>query len=482
MKRYITLLLALLMVMLPLAACADKPDEGNNGGNVTGGSDTSGGTNEPGSDPSEVLEVPENLNYGGTFEILSPEAVPYNYYSVDFDEPSEDPLANAIYLRNIAAEDYLGIEIHTTEAAHGEPLYKMFKTSVDAASGDFDAIFNSMQYSATAVGAGLCIPFEDLYYVNLDKAWWNDDCSEQLAIGGKHYMISGDIAVSDKECIWMVYFTKDLIEENGLENPYDLVENNQWTWDKMHEMAADAAFDANANDKLDKDGKDVWGVTTHNENWAAMWQAAGLKLITLDSDGIPEISWDSERFFDVYSDIVEFMSDTSCVSPDDDVFIKTAFPAGKTLFATEVVAHIRNYRENEYDFGVVPFPKYDTTTERYNSYVAVSSAVLSIGFDNNNLERTGAILETMGAYGRKEITPVYYEEQIKSRFARDEQTADMLDIIFEYRSYDLGVFFNWGNAYSNLIGGKQNPSQLIASSRKSLTKDMQKALGSLGLF
>ena len=481
MKRYLTLLLALLMVVMPLAACSDTPDDDGNKGNVPGDSGTTSGDENAPPDTSEILDV-QKTDLGGKFEILTPEILAYNYTAVDFDEPSDDAYENAMYVRNTKVEEYLGIEIHETEAALGDALFKIFTTATQGQSGDFDAVFNGMQSSAKAVGGGLCLPFDDMGYVNLDKAWWNRDCTDQLALGGKHYMISGDIALSDKECIWLVYFTKDLIESNKLENPYDLVDNNQWTWDKMHEMAGKAAYDANSNDVLDMSGNDIWGLTTHSENWAAMWQSAGLKLITLDDYGIPQVSWNSERFVEVYNDITEFMTDATCVSPSDDAFSKKAFASGSTLFTTEVVSHVRNFRSNEKDFGLVPFPKYDASTDRYYSFVALSSCVLMVGNDNKNLERTSAVLETMGAYGRSDILPVYYEDQLKSRFSRDERAADMLDIIFEYRSYDLGVFFDWGTAYSSLKTAGTNPAQLYARLSRALNKEIEKSLSALGLF
>ena len=482
MKRYLTLLLALLMVVLPLMACADKTDDGKSEGKSTGGAGTTPVDTDPDADPSEVLEVPANLEYGGVFEILAPTITPFCYSLVDFDEPSEDAYENALYLRNQEVEDYLGIEIHQNEAGHGENLYQTFKVSTEAQSGDFDVVFNGMTHSSRAVGAGLCLPYDDIPYVNLNKAWWNDDCTEQLALGGNHYMISGDIALSDKEDLWLVFFTKDLIDNNGLENPYDLVDSNNWTWDKMHDMAATAAYDANANDVLDKSGADTWGLTAHQENWAAMWQSAGLKLITLDRNGYPEVTWGTEQFFDVYSDISDIMNDKSCVSPDDDAFSKATFASGKTLFTTEVVAHIRNWRNNEHDFGLVPFPKYKASDERYNTYVTLSACVVAVGNDNMDLERTGAVLETMGAFGRRILTPAYYEGQLKSRFARDERAGDMLDIIFEYRSYDLGIFFDWGEAYSKLRLGNQNPSQLFASISRNLNRQIEQSLTALDLY
>ena len=480
MKKALSFLLALVMLLSVFAACSDPSDDNgtndtNAGGEVGDNTDSADDSDER----STKLEIPEDTYNDYEFVILTPTVVTYNYSLCDFDEPSDDPYENAIYERNVAVEEMLQIKISEQNGTLGEGTYNLFKTSVDANTGDYDICFNNMQYSCTATGAGLCYSIEELHYVDLDKAWWNEDCSEQLAIGGQHYMIAGDIALSDKECIWAVFFIKELITANNLENPYELVKNNQWTWDKMMEMATTAVYDANGNSKLDSG--DTFGLCTHSENYAAMWQSAGLKLITIDEDGVPRMSWDTEEFVTVFEALAAIMGNAECVSPEDDKFISTALMQGQTLFGTEVVAHVRNYRENDHDFGILPFPKYSTDVETYNSYIAVSSCVMTVGLDNDELYRTSAITEALAAKGHEILTPVYYDGQLSSKFARDEESGEMLDIIFEHRSYDLGVFFDWGSAYSALKDYEASPATLAPKLTKKIGKEIENTFEKLDL-
>lgn len=482
MKKFLSILLVLLMLAIPLASCADGPDNGPDSG--AAGDNTTG----TGAEADDVLEIPEGVDFEEyEFTILTPEVVTYNYTMTDFDEASDDPYENALYLRSVAVEELLDVTINEATGGIGSGVYDLFKTSVEANTEDYDICFNTMPYSCTATGAGLCYELDMFEYIDLDKSWWNADCSEQLALGNMHYMAAGDIALSDKECIWAVYFIKDLITENSLENPYELVKNNQWTWDKMHEMASRAVNDLNGSGSLDS--SDVWGLCTHGENFPAMWESAGLTLVSLDKDGVPQINWNSEEFVNVFEDIVDLMGDTECVSwtstdaiSDPIGFISTALKEGRTLFGTEVIAFVRDYRGNDYDFGIVPFPKYSTDVEGYNSYIAVSSCVMTIGNNCSDTYRTGIIAETLAAKGAEILIPTYYDGQLSSKFARDEETAEMLDIIFEERCYDLGVFFNWGSAYSGLTSTDANPATLYASVSKKMNKEIAKAFEKLNLY
>ncbi|MCD7776270.1 MAG: hypothetical protein LUH54_02735 [Firmicutes bacterium] len=483
MKKILSALLALLVICVPVifSACSDSADnEGTD--TTTAADDTAAGTG--GDETEEVVETLDipNVTYPDyTYTILCHTDVAYNYGSVDFDEPSDDAREQALYQRGVAVEELLECTIDMKQAAIGDGVYQLFKTDVDAGLDTYAMIINNNSYTCSAVGSGYCLNVDELEYIDLSKSWWNDDCTEQLAIGGNHYMIAGDIALSDKECIWAVYFLKDVLEEVASDvNIYDLVLSGEWTWDQMYSISKLAVRDVNGNGTRDQN--DRYGITTHWENWAASWQAAGLKLVTLDSNGIPQVSWGTDEFFEVFEDIKTIMNDTDTVSPNDDSFIYTSVLQGQTLFATEVVAHAMNYRDSEYDFGIVPYPKYSADQERYYSYVAVWACVCSFPLTTSNFERTSVITEALAYYGQEYLMPAYYETQLQSRFIRDEESADMLDIIFEHRSYDLGVYFDWGSAYSKLSDADANPATLYASLSKSINKAIEKSLDKLGIY
>jgi len=50
----------------------------------------------------------------------------------------------------------------------------------------------------------------------------------------------------------------------------------------------------------------------------------------------------------------------------------------------------------------------------------------------------------MAYEGMKNISPVYYENLLKTRTTRDEESAEMIDFIFGNLSYDIGNMFNFG--------------------------------------
>jgi len=468
-------LLALFMIALPLVSCSDPKE---------GGDDTNNAESYPesttGAATEEILEIPQEDFDGYTFTILTGGPETYNWSRADFDEPSEDAYENAMYERNLAIEELLDIVITSVEEGRGGNTYNLFKTSTQAVSGDYDCAFLTLTHSATATGAGLCLTWDNLEYVDLTKSWWNKASVDQLSLGGNTYMVAGEAMLSDKECLWLVYFLKDKIKDWGLDDPYELVRNNKWTWDKMMEMAARVVDDINGDGVMDKN--DCWGLTTHGENYAALWMAAGHKLIELDKDGIPYQAWGTEEFFTVFEKIAEIMGNSEVVYGTSIAFISDSLKQNKTLFGTEVVAFIKAYRGNDYEFGLLPMPKYDSSQEDYYTYAAVNSDLCVVGIDCSDMYRTSIILEALASYGKKILLPVYYDEQLTTRFARDEESGEMLDIIFKNRMYDLGVAFDWGGVKSSLSNYTANPASLYASLEKSINKAMSKSLERAGIL
>ncbi len=484
MKKLVSLVLVFLLVALPLAACQDNSDE-NTDNTLTG--DTAAVGESASDDTSDVaseenLEIPNGIRYNGEdFVVLCHTNLSYSSGMVDWDEPSDDLREQAFYERSLAVSNLLNINITMVQDDIGSDIYDLFKTDVESGLCTYDLVFNNLLYSCKAVSAGYCDNIDDYEYLDLSKSWWNEDCTKELAIGGNHYMISGDIALSDKDCMWVMYFLKDVLEDSGIsENPYELVYSGEWTFDKMYQMAKSAAKDVNGSGERD-DG-DTYGLVTHIENYVAGWLSAGLKLAELDDDGIPTASWGTDEFVEVYEKVQEMMTNRDIVSPDNATFALQAMMQKETLFCAEVIGHTQNYRSSDYDFGILPYPKYNEEVDRYYSYVVLWSCVMTIPITNSNIEKTGIIAETMAYYGQKIVTPSYYESQLQSRFVRDEESQDMLDIIFTNRAYDLGVYFDWGGAYSSLLSDTASPATLYASLSKSISKAIEKSLETLNIW
>jgi len=448
-------------------AAPDNPDENreNIETDTNNGEDNSPDATQPADDNKKlgfsVSSLKENIpdsNFNGRdFIILvgDPSEQVWTYTNMVVEEQNGDTIDDAYYKRNRTVEDKLNVNIKQIITTLGGDQQR-FKKAVDSGDSSFDIAMIRYGGAANLATSNYCMALNDVPYLDFEKPWWDKGSLRDLSISKRNYMMACDISIGDNDNTWLIYFDKQHIMDLGLDLPYTLVENGQWTFDKMLEMMKTAEKDLDGDGKMTM--KDQFGLLTHGENYAGMWIAANQTLIEKDADDMPYVAFNNENFINVWAKIIEIMNDTSCKA-NDIPFISAGLRDGQTLFGTEILKFVRDYRENEREFGILPIPKFNANQDSYHTYVAVSAPLLIMPRSNTDLETTGIIVEAMAAEGHRTIMPAYYEVSIEGKFVRDVESIAMLDIAFATRKYDLGVVFNWGNMNSELtnnMGPRRN--------------------------
>ena len=54
------------------------------------------------------------------------------------------------------------------------------------------------------------------------------------------------------------------------------------------------------------------------------------------------------------------------------------------------------------------------------------------------------VTEALAYYGKQIVTPAYYDINLIGQSTRDEESADMLDIIFDSLVFDIGYYYQIG--------------------------------------
>ena len=107
---------------------------------------------------------------------------------------------------------------------------------------------------------------------------------------------------------------------------------------------------------------------------------------------------------------------------------------------------------------------------------AVFAIGVPLGMLDYNPEATGYFIELMSAESRKVLLPEYYEINLKGKVARDQESAEMLDLIFANRIYDLGQIYDPGNFSNTLIYMTMTKDRDVASKWASNQKMINKTL------
>jgi hypothetical protein len=124
------------------------------------------------------------------------------------------------------------------------------------------------------------------------------------------------------------------------------------------------------------------------------------------------------------------------------------FAENRILFFSEVMQNIFRLRQSNADFGVIPLPKYSKEQAFVPHYVFVDTTTVSaVPASAPDIERTSIILEALTAESTYTVMPAYYEVSLKTKFARDEQSGEMIDLIRASRTYDLATVYDFGGIY-----------------------------------
>ena len=125
-------------------------------------------------------------------------------------------------------------------------------------------------------------------------------------------------------------------------------------------------------------------------------------------------------------------------------------------------------------------PKYDIEQEEYVQCAdgwCISPLVIPsiVG----NIERAGFIAEALAEASSVMVKPEYYEVILKSKLTRDQESAEMLDIIYKNFVVDPADLYQWGGLEESIIKSMRNGqeiSSVVAKSRRLITKNMENTL------
>lgn len=153
------------------------------------------------------------------------------------------------------------------------------------------------------------------------------------------------------------------------------------------------------------------------------------------------------------------------------------FISNQALFDFNEFHAIEQLRQMDTDFGILPIPLLDSSQESYyhtiNPYVG---SVLCVPIDNSDLDRTGYILDALGAESKNELTPAYYEVYLKTKGARDDDSEAIIDLVLGTLKYDLGYMYNWGNIGSFTLDTVNAKSSDLSSKYEKIEKTVEKEL------
>ena len=433
-SKVLIFLLTLLMV-ISLASCSNEdekiPEVTNN--------------NEVEEDETDELDLPHETYGGRLVTIYS-----WQPFATEFVLTEEQAYTNAVtqalWERDMFVEEKLDIELAyyvypDQMVSKSEKFVTDLESSVMNGDGAYDFVIQQNAWAGVATLRGLYLNLNENPELDFSRSYWDSRLTEATQLNDKIYFASGDIVTTCTENIYSLHYNKQMIEDRGLENPYDLIQNNQWTWTKVFEMAKDLYIDSGtAEDGSD----DNYGfVATGLGALDSMYFSAGLTMIEKDEDGLWIVSPDyrGEKVSTFLDRIIDFLDTDSAAyfhGFGDDNFLN-----GKSLFYINVMAGMRDYVQDEaiVRAGLAPLPKYSEDQDGYYANITNNYSIVSIPFDCPDFEVAGAVMEYMAMLGERDVIPALFEDTFKLQYSENEEDSQMYEYVRDSRTYDTGLLY-----------------------------------------
>lgn len=475
LQKFNALLLALLLAASSVSCGSSESNEAEDNNPTTVQSDM-GAESESESETEPEPDLPDVTFGGREINIMSRSATTVQYFNneISAQEITGEVLNDTIYERNQAVETQFDIVI--TNQPENNPA-SVISESILAGVKTSSILVDSYKNLSTLINSQYLQGLQDVPYVDLSKPWWNSDAMESVALFGEQYIGMSDILLNDKQRTYITIMNKGLLNQYNLEAPYDLAREGKWTLDRMRTMAETVVKDLDGNGTMD--ANDQFGLCTEQYCSYVFFAGSGGRLTEMDDTGKPAPALYSERNVDVLDTIIRMLTDASMTGLAEQV----ANPNGggeywtlgidlmsenRSLFVMGVVSWIQQIiQSSEADPGVLPVPKYEESQQEYHTIgqpahcngIAVPTSVIG-----EELELAGIVMEALSAYSYDTVMPAYIDATVKGRYSVDKESAEMLDIVFDSMTFDLGMVYNWGGILNLLTADMYvNNENVIAS-------------------
>ena len=417
------------------------------------------------SDPTNNIDQPQRIppglpgiNWGGhIFKILTDTHAGrvWTIRDIMSEEQTGDPINDAVYLRNLYLEARYNFTVEQLFPGEGIENNAMNMLRRAAAAGDsyFDAVSVSLIQAARMAQEGLLLDLFDVHYIDFEKPWWDQNAVEGISVGNRLFFASGDFSVANKDALTAFLFNKQLIKDLDLTDPYELVRDGLWNWTEVYEMARTGAADLNGNGLMEWD-IDRFGLVPgeYSMFWPVM-HGSGVRVTAKDSDDLPFLVYSNETTWTAGNVYLEFhQADFTGGNPsivsldDDDNTAETTFSENRGLFLIGYMRSVENLRGMDTDFGILPMPRLNENQQIWGHSIDTfhgQGIAVPAFHDLNTADRAGFMLEALSAESMYTVIPAYYDVQLTGKLTRDDESSEMLDIIFGSVVWDTGYIYDW---------------------------------------
>ncbi len=428
-KRTILFLLAISLLILPLASCG-----GGNGEEAT----TEWQSQEVNESAAYFLDTIEDK---WDYEELWIAAIESNTHGGDELTVESTVVDEGRFKQHLITEEHFDVDINFTEVQNGDRGAGLEQMRTQCLLEDgVDVLIHGAVNLMVLTIEGQTKNLNSISTLDLTHEWWNQSMNENMDIKGSMYVTCGPVAEWYYGAPFCMTFNKTLMTNYNVPDIYSTVQAGNWTLEALKEITTGYG--------LYQPDQGMTPITICTTNTGYSWLVScGVKMTEVSDDGVISVS---HLASEAVRNVVEKVQ--QAVVPEENYFIGNAtavpnFADGKSLFLAATTGYIAGLQDYEVDYGIIPCPKLDSSQEEYQSAGWASSnfcMAIPERLQGEKLEWVGAFCDVYCFLGYEYVKPPKFDAIMKYQVANDPIASEMMDIIFDNMVFDLNMCMDFG--------------------------------------
>lgn len=458
MKKIISIILLVCMVSVLFVACKE------NGGNVVttpaATDPTTPDTTTAPTETSKVVKDNTTANLGGdSYRILAWEDAYYLEFEYDVEDTSMKSVNDSIRDRNKTVTTNRNCELEFVYVLGNYEnretyLNKALQLDAGSASDYIDIYAGYSQVTGLLSTKGLCanlLKYTGEDTLDFSYPWWPQSLIEDAVFDGRLYFCTGDIATSVLWWMSTIYFNKKMMETVGYDplEPYKLVDNKQWTIDKLIEYCTDISVNTDGVKDFEDDTFGFY--SDFDVYFDALQVGCGFTMLEPDDKLLLKLSdsYASQAEGALHTKLREFLHGPDAFHKKGGGLVnvkeKDSFMKGNSLFTIRNAAYAHDLRLSDladFNYGILPVPMLNTAQGQYYTQITPEHTAYAIGLSSNKKAGAAALIQSLAAESYIQVTPVIFDEAMKLRYSHEIDDARMFDTIKNSIRFEAGRYYN----------------------------------------
>ncbi len=452
MKTRIIALLCALFMLLPSAIACAEPTGTESSSELA---NTTASPNNGDPDSTTPTATEETAELYPAPEIKDLNKFTYRVFVVGndmwgpvfFSENGEDGtyINDALYRRETLIEEKYNCNI---EYVVDSNLKTTLSNNVTSGTVFAEAIHLSGKDSMASAKNGYLLDINTLEGLQLESPWWDQRIQEEYLIGSHLFTLEGDMNMLDELRTTGIVYNKRIYGDKNFNSlygtPYELVANQKWTLENMLTM-----IEGVTTDPTDDSG--TWGMLSEVSGPYYFFLGLGEKTLN-NKGGEFQLNIGSESVSNALQYTTQLVKNPDVMIVNNgshfgnqDVWGNATklFLSGNVLFRSTALSAVNGLTEMSDDYGLLPIPNAGGSDEYYCYVSGSNHRPLTFPANLEDIEKTLIVSEATAYYGsvspnsNPSLREAFYYLLADYRLARSPEDTEMLDIIFDSKTFDV---------------------------------------------